>query len=82
MIKLLYNNYKITTIELKDILQLEGNSFRNNLNSLQKDGLVVISKELAENGISNSVELKEGVREKYEEFTKVMIEFLDEVTHY
>jgi DNA-binding MarR family transcriptional regulator len=82
MIKILYDNYKLTTIELKQILQLDKNSFHNNLNSLEKDRLIEITKELTENGITNIVELKHDTQIKYEEFTRAIIEFLDETNYY
>ena len=77
MMKLLYDNYKMSSIDIKEALKLSWADYSNFIKSLKKKEYVSIKEEFDEDSKRQFVYLEEAGRRDYENLVNLLNKFLD-----
>ena len=82
LMKLLYENLDLTSIDLKDILKLSWNEFYSHAYSLEKKGYIVIEDKFVEDLKRQVLQLSQQGLEEYKMLTDLLHLFLDNSVDY
>ncbi|MHA2031057.1 MAG: transcriptional regulator [Candidatus Kariarchaeaceae archaeon] len=81
MMKLLYKNFSLTSIEIKNELSISWGDYANHINSLEKRKFVSIQTEFREAVPRQIVYLEELGRQEYEALIELLEKFLETAKH-
>lgn len=76
MMKLLFDQPKITSVELKEQLGINWNDFRNHLKSLRKKGLIEIEQGFVDDALAQIVSMSNAGLSEFKELTDLVTSFL------
>ena len=77
ILKLLSTNVTLLTTEIKESLGVTWNEFRPHLDSLREKGFIRVSERFIDEALKNIVQMEPHTIRLFEEFSTLLVEFLD-----